>query len=153
MRKEPFFALRLNIKDRTCSLMDTLANTDTLDKSCRAYTATWNKFAHIHLPQLLSHGTRFTTSSIKHPLQEDGSSCGILVSLFGKCFATGASIDGRYLNRCWKYESSMSQARKEIWETLTDNRDTERCCSCRKHNYSRSKTHQSEHWFVCSVSK
>jgi hypothetical protein len=141
-----FTALLINIKERNFSMLDTLSHEETLDRNCRAYTAKWNKFVSLYLPNLLPLGTRFATSCIEHPMQRDGSSCGILVALFGRSIAVGEIICDTPTDA-----GSMLEARKEIWQTLLHNRDTERCCTCRRHNDMHSKTTDPDKWLLCSL--
>lgn len=141
-----FTALFINIKARTFSMLDTLSHEDTIEKNCRAYTAKWNKFVSLHLPQLLPRGVLFRTISVKHPMQIDGSSCGILIALFGKSIAKGQGIQGIKTDA-----ASMLAARKEIWKTLYQNRDTERCCRCRNHKDLHNETLDPDRWLVCSL--
>src|SRR5690349_11447408 len=89
---------------------------------------------------------KFKTIEIDYPLQQDGSSCGILVCPFGRNIVWNKSLN---IIQC--DPGSINKARKEIWDILWQNRDTERCCSCKLHDDPWFKGEEEAKWINCNL--
>ena len=80
-----------------------------------------------------------------HPLQNDSTSCGVLVCMMGENIA----ID-RPVSFIKSDARSVTRYRHHIWETLCQNKDTERCSCCREKTDGRNHSGMEDRWIECS---
>ena len=108
------------------------------------HAKTWNKFAKTYLAEVLNNRVYFAPVQMEHPLQRDGSSCGVLVCNFGRCIATHKTLMSVRTD-----ERSIANSRLDIWRTLEENRDTERCAGCRQSDDPTNAGNGIDDWAQC----
>jgi hypothetical protein len=119
-----FVAVVINVKDRSISYIDTISGSRSQQGE---HAAIWNEFVATYLCDIFK--CNFSITELEYPKQRDGTSCGVLVGLFGRNIATQKTLMSVRIDN-----ESMLNARQEILRTLEDNKDTERCCACRQQN-------------------
>ena len=107
---------------------------------------TWNTFARTYLSEVLKGNMNFYSIQIDCPKQRDSTSCGVLACMLGRNVATRKTLMSIRTD-----SRSIAQYRVEILETLNENKDTERCCSCRQHDDPTNKGNQVDRWVQCST--
>jgi len=103
----------------------------------------WNEYI-INIPQVFTATKKFSLASTQHPFQLDTSSCGVLVCKMGQHIATG-----QLLSLLKADKRSISRYRRDIWQTILENRDYERCTSCRQVKDNGNAT-ENDRWIECS---
>ena len=137
-----FFGILINIQQKTVSCLDSMG---TGQRKLRHLTVVWNAFIRKHLTHIWKLG-EFKSMNTPCPIQQDTHSCGVLVCLFGRVLSSDETL------MIVKTDAkSMSNARQEIFETLVTNKDTERCCACRKHTDPYNKRGISDRWIQCDI--
>ena len=141
-RGEPahFVLIIIDLINYNLSCFDTLGGSSERGSQ---YVTKWNKFATMHLNTILNGQTTFSYQHLDHPMQQDSSSCGVLVCMLGYSIVTGtpsADVDASAVN--------IRKYRQEIRRTLLDDIDTERYC--RKHDEPiETKKGPIDNWLMC----
>ena len=137
-----FVLLYFDIRNRKCYYL----NTSSIDNEVRKNKATtilsyWNRFIKDKSP-----GRNFELGFINQPIQQDKSSCGVLVCKMGEHIATDISVASVKTDT-----RSISLYRQSIWHTLYQNRDSERCCSCRQVKDTNNSSKTVDRWVQCAT--
>ena len=137
-----FFGIVIDLLQKTVSCLDSMGSGE---RKLRHLTVVWNGFVRRNLKAYLNVGD-FKSRHIQCPLQRDTHSCGVLVCMFGRMLC----LDGN-LMEVKTDAATMINARQEIFETLVANKDSERCCACRKHNDPFNKSGVLDKWIECGI--
>lgn len=137
-----FVAVLINLKDMVIAYINTLAGSRSMQ---RRYAVIWNLFAATYLSEVLKGNVNFSSTQIDYPKQRDGTSCGVLVSMFGRNIATSKTLMSIRTDI-----TSISQYRQEILQTFQNNKDTENCCDCRKPEDPATNGNSDNPWVLCS---
>ena len=137
-----FFSILINLTEKTITCLDSLGRGYERARHC---CSVWNKFVRTCLVNIIKGTLTFNTTNIPVPQQKDGSSCGVLVCMYALQLCMNKS-----LNDIKTDKDSITQYRAQIWETLMNNRDRERCCACRKHDDRQNVEGSLHYWLTCS---
>ena len=113
-------------------------------KECQDVLIIWHKYLDVAFPQ---HKI-FDVGKASHAFQIDATSCGVLVCKMAECIATDIPLsaiksDGR----------SITRYRREVWQRLYENRDKERCATCRDVIDKDNHTGMKDRWIECTNCK
>ena len=138
-----FVLIWISLNGHFVSYINTILEAYEADIKARHATDVWNRFVQKKLINKLGIKP-FKCRQVKHPYQQDSSSCGVLVCMLGYCIATDTELSTVKTN-----ERAITRHREFIWRTFSANRDTTLCPQCRKKDDPKNKKGVKDKWVRC----